>query len=443
MDPDYYSVDLVAGESVFFAVERDDPGQRTELRLYDPTGFDVDLDFFGNPQDVSTVATVAGTYVLEVVAEDACTDYTLTTQVFGAPDCQPDVFEPNDAGPNATVLTAGTYTDLNADAVSPDFYRFAVPANTLFEIEVLGRTPFDDLDLRLTSPTGQNLDNAFFGDTRIVSVYNDAMFARNVILEVETDECAVYDLVATTTPGPQCGIPDVAEPNQTFASAFDLAGSTSPLDDLRSAPADRDRYRVSVPADHRLVAEVDYQAEFNRPDLTLFDAAGFDVDFDGFGTTLVVEDVNQSATAVDYIVQVESPDGCTGYALSWQTIACDADDMLEPNDVPNQLVTVVAGDDLIVNSVSEDYFYVGLVPPGETLTANLTFDHGLGDIDARLEDPSGNRLPGSTGGASVSDEETVVWTNDSAVPQPAVLHVFLYAPQPCESNTYDFSVEID
>ena len=163
------------------------------------------------------------------------------------------------------------------------------------------------------------------------------------------------------------------------------------------------------------------------------------MDGDVSGPTYTVSELNTSSSNQTMWVRVRA-DACTTYDLEWQVLECGIDDPLEPNDVPSQLVTVSAGQDLIVNDTSEDYFYLGTLAPGEGVTAQLSFLHALGDIDARLVDGSGVRLSGSVGGSSVQDEETLRWVNSTPIDQPVLLRVFLFGFQECAMNTYDFDV---
>jgi Bacterial pre-peptidase C-terminal domain. len=85
-------------------------------------------------------------------------------------------------------------------------------------------------------------------------------------------------------------------------------------------------------------------------------------------------------------------------------------DTLEPNDDRSSATAVGSGDSYdglsIHDSTDEDYFAVP-VADGETVIADIDFDHDDGDIDLELLSTTGEELDGSY---STSDGESVSHT---------------------------------
>ncbi|MCA9490787.1 MAG: hypothetical protein KC621_12750, partial [Myxococcales bacterium] len=437
MDPDFFAFEVPEGGAVLADLDLSTtPG--TSLTLYDPSGNVVDVDFFA-AYDVETSNAAEGVWTIGVEVGD-CVFYDLDLQVIGPPSCFDDAFEPNDVRAGAPLLAEGTVSGISTGPTDPDFFRIRVPPGRLVTVEVTAATPFQQVDAQLTNNNGTVLLDAASGATLALSWLNESAQTRTVSLVLDALSCAE----STVTVGfvdVDCSQPDAAEPNGVFGNAT-LLGPLGSMGGLNVSPSDRDLYRLDVPENHRVTAIVTVPDSLPfTPTVSLYDGPdGNIVDSDSFGPAYDVADVNATGSDQTYFVEVGGPDGCTTYDMSWSVQSCSLDDALEPNDSPSQLVTVVAGDDLVVNDQSDDYFFVGVVQPFQTVTAHLTFTHALGDIDADLEDPNGVDLPGTTGGASVSNEENVVWTNNSAVPQPVVLHVFLFGFQGCRVNSYDFDV---
>jgi hypothetical protein len=443
-DPDYYSVDVEAFDTVEATVAFVSDGFSADVGLFDAAGNELDVDFFGTERVVSSTYTgvVPSVYTVEVTSGE-CEQYSIAAEVFAASSCFTDVFEPNDASFNAPFLAEGFTAGLSTGPTDEDYWRVRLQPNQRLDVSAFTNSPADALELRILNRQGTQLLEQDTGGAPSVSLWNTNATARTVAVGVEADSCTDYDLDMAIVDGPACGVADAAEPNNTFLNATVLDGFTSPLPNLSTSPSDPDRFAIQVPNGHRLTAQMNVSLTAGSPSLFLYDIAnGPPRDTDSFGPTYDVSAVNTSGSTATWWLDAEGSD-CTGYDLDWDLIACGTDDALEPNDSPSLLVTVVAGDDLIVTSDSEDYFFVGTVDPGETVTANLSFIDALGDIDADLEDANGNDLPGTSGGAGISDEENVVWTNNTGVSQPVILHVFVFGNGTCTSNTYDFDVTID
>ncbi|MCB9672103.1 MAG: hypothetical protein H6734_21695 [Alphaproteobacteria bacterium] len=150
---------------------------------------------------------------------------------------------------------------------------------------------------------------------------------------------------------------------------------------------------------------------------------------------------NQTGADATWTVEVLS-DTCFEYDILWDVVDCDADDAFEDNDTAAAPWPTIkrSGTGLRVHDGDDDYFRLGTVPAGQTVTLTVDFRHALGDIDADLEDLNGFDLPGLTGGAGVTDQEVVQWTNTTGASVDVLAHIFHFGFSTCLNNTYDFSV---
>ena len=110
-------------------------------------------------------------------------------------------------------------------------------------------------------------------------------------------------------------------------------------------------------------------------------------------------------------------------------------DRLEPNDERVTATDVGTGgsyDDLSIHTgTDEDYFAVD-VSAGEAITADVSFTHADGDLDAILVDSSGTTVASSV---SISDDEAIEYT----APSDGTYYVVVYGYADAE-NDYDLSV---
>ncbi len=112
-----------------------------------------------------------------------------------------------------------------------------------------------------------------------------------------------------------------------------------------------------------------------------------------------------------------------------RTAAQCTDDYLEENDNCAQPALVYGG--FSANLVSlygdDDYFQVYLAD-GEDLTVDITFPHWHGDLDLYLyESGCTNILVGST---SITDDESVIYSNTSGAGKDLIVLVTMWAPNP-------------
>ena len=122
---------------------------------------------------------------------------------------------------------------------------------------------------------------------------------------------------------------------------------------------------------------------------------------------------------------------------------CDTcvDDIYEPNDTATDAFTGVTGTDYVLDQLSEDDYWAIDVPAGGSLDVEVLFTDSEGDIDLQLRDSSGAYL---TGAGSVSDNETLSWTNSTGVDATVSLRVFRFGtPEDYYCQSYDMNIDVD
>ncbi|MFT7678783.1 MAG: hypothetical protein ACI8QC_002780 [Planctomycetota bacterium] len=130
--------------------------------------------------------------------------------------------------------------------------------------------------------------------------------------------------------------------------------------------------------------------------------------------------------------------------------AASMDDNLEENDDCGQEASIGSGtfNDLFVSKTDWDYYSVDVLD-GDTLQVDILFIHSLGDMDIFLYE-SGfcqSFAAGNVGctsslvcGFSASDNEQIVWTNNTGSTQTYTIKVNIYPPGAGDCNDYDMTV---
>jgi hypothetical protein len=173
----------------------------------------------------------------------ALTAALLASAASAAPQCTPDVFEPNDLCAQAAPLGAGNFAGLTATAGEPDFFRVSVPASHRLEVRLHVNSPSPDTiglfslfqDDGSASPcdvAANQLASALFciPQTDVTlgwSAPKHAAAAFIVELSAFNAACTDYDLDVLVVPDPCSTVPDdVFEGNDDCASAVALSTGT-------------------------------------------------------------------------------------------------------------------------------------------------------------------------------------------------------------------------
>jgi hypothetical protein len=202
---------------------------------------------------------------------------------------------------------------------------------------------------------------------------------------------------------------DPLEPNDDRTEATDV-GSGAEYDDVSiDTTEDEDYYAVDVEEGEIITADIFFDHTDGDIDLEIQDSSGYYLS----GSYSISDDESAEYVAEEsgtYYVRVDGFSGDTAeYDIEITTEELD-EDRLEPNDDLSSATELGEGgsyDDLeVTTSGDSDYFRV-YADSGDTITADIFFDHDEGDVDLELQDSNGYYVDGSY---SVSDDESVSYT---------------------------------
>ncbi|MDA8817387.1 cadherin domain-containing protein, partial [Planktomarina sp.] len=212
---------------------------------------------------------------------------------------------------------------------------------------------------------------------------------------------------------------DVTEPNQNFATAYDVNSKASNRLDSAfsllsglsiSSTEDIDFYLIEVSDDEQFAIDLVYSSDVGDLDLVIYDEQRnyIDSSFDGIDIERVT--ISQAGT---YYVEVFGYDGAKGnYSINAQSFAGIAEDIYEDNDTFETAFhfgtqsSSVSGyfEDLTIDKAGDDDYYAFTIDAQADLEISVSFDHDKGDLDVRFLDSAGNWLAEST---TTSDEEKI------------------------------------
>ncbi len=190
-----------------------------------------------------------------------------------------------------------------------------------------------------------------------------------------------------------------------------------------------------------------------------FGGAGTDMIFDGatvvgpdgsFGPAGIFRDgdhpgawCNTDFLDFDDVANTDLPRTPGALNIACPPAMCGADDALEDNDDCMTAAMIGAGTLSALQAVDADAdFFRFTVAPGEIVTASASFTHVDADVDMRLFDADCmNELDAS---GSVSDMESVAWSNDTGMAADVTIEVFVFNGGPgCSFYDLDVSTEVD
>ena len=375
-----------------------------------------------------------------------------------------DGFEENDTCAATAVLAAGTHNGLalkgaaHASGLDADYFQFSVPNGQQLTVDAIFSHAAGDIDIllyeglncaTLTSIGGSATDN------ETVSATNNSGSTLDYSLWVDpygsTFDCNDYTLVVTISNDP-CVNPtaDAYEDNDTCATAQPAAGPA--ISALNVQNGDEDFYIITTQPGALTFIDVNFVHNNGDLDIKLFDdlactnqvAISQSVSDDE-----TVSFQNVSGSPLDVVLHVYgygSGFGCNDYdiAISVSNDPCAvlAEDSNEENDdcvvaTPAPEGTIAAQATFLADP---DWFRVDLTD-GETLTADLLFTHANGDLDMRLWDGCpGTEIDSSE---TVSDNEQIVYTNNSGGSASVYLEVYVWQGSTFSCNSYDLSITLD
>jgi hypothetical protein len=432
-DPDHYEI-VVPGEDAVQVELIGRSGGALDVTLLDAAGNALD-DASTSPlypvAGRNPIATPQGMVV--AVRADGCVTYDVAATTIPAPDCTvDDDLEPNDIGA-PTVLAPGDQPGLRVDGLDPDRYEVSVPSGSGIRVDVVSDGLFGSPMLALVDSLGAVLDSDTLGPDFDVAWVNPGPSTAELVVEVDAGSCIAYDLAVDVRDAPDCTTPDAPDtdgPNDTWSAATALDAQPALVPDLRIDGADRDLYRMTVPAGFQFTAEALTDSVFGQPELRLFDAdpatGAMAVNTDTVGPVFDLEHVNRTGAPVDYTVEVLAAD-CLDYDLTHALVDCTGlDDPNEPNDTVATASVLGTGVDLYVNGGSDDFHRIPTpVGPGQMLVVDATFRDDEGNLSLDAWTTDGTALTDAMGGDSFSDDEQLTWTNTGSAPVDVVIEVSL------------------
>lgn len=278
-DTDVLAFPAVVGRRALVSVTAVDNSPLTALGYASQTATPV-LRSLVNGGALAFNTDVAGSAYLQLrLPPTNSTDQVMYTVVVvweDQPACGTEAGEPNDslATASGSVVTAGSTSRALCTETDQDFHLFHADANQrvtlvfdpgadFYDVEVLDTQgtvvdpggPVSTTPLTLTLATSAASDFIIHVLERFSTAYPDPI---------------AYTFTITSTSRPTCM--DLAqEPNDTFATAFRLSGTTATGD--ACLPSDHDFYAFTTTAAGTITASADFPAGMDL-DLTLYNAAG-------------------------------------------------------------------------------------------------------------------------------------------------------------------------
>ena len=254
-------------------------------------------------------------------------------------------------------------------------------------------------------------------------------------------------------PPPTCTDDDY-EPNDTRAQAS-MQGAFVPdsYDGLVFCEGDEDWYRLTVTEEGSVGGLISGGPGTANLDLGLYDVGGGELETSAAaGSDEVVEACVAPGTY--YLRTYAAGEGNRDYDLlvTFDPEVCAdvcQDDGFEPDDAPAQASATTLpftsnGRELCPGDA--DYHAVDLFT-GDTLVADLTFDHAEGDLDFHVHDTDGTDLtpcPGScspSNGQSGTSNEHLEWLVDQAGCAPCTFYLSVQGYLGA-SNVYDLAIDV-
>lgn len=368
-----------------------------------------------------------------------------------------DGLEENDSCAAATTVTSGFNGGLFVHKTDEDWYRVSTNNGDTLTMTAFFNDSVGDLDIELFDACGNPFiqNSATATDNEQVSVTNNTGGAQDYFLRVfvfatAADDCNNYNLDVDVqgTPPPGCGTPDALEPNDSCGAAIAVGSGT--VNNLTVQDVMDDWYEISLTPGQTLDFNISFSNAMADLDLELFLACGQSVidqsvstsDFESVGLT------NNSVSTQDYFVRVfvwndNAP--CNTYNMTvditgGMPTGCNGADALEPNDSCAAALAQGIGtvNNLTVQDNNDD-FYEFTLTAGQTLDFDIAFTNATADLDLELFDACGNAF--ILNAETVTDDESLSWTNNTGSTQNYVARVFVWNDNaPC--NDYSMTVDI-
>jgi cysteine-rich repeat protein len=375
-----------------------------------------------------------------------CADVTCAATPFCT--CGDDSLEPNDEMRVATDAARSPFTNLRSCGDDADLFRVALGVGDVVEVSLNHVVAEGDIDVGLMNSDGEIVTGSFTEGPSETFSYAAAV-AQDYFVIVSLYEDAgstsgnTYSLTINVTEGDTGCTDDGNEPDDTLRTF--RRGAPGTLSSLRACAGDADVTGIALNYGDTLTASLDFRHSEGDIDLIIVDPFGDEVAF----SDSLTDDETASWTAevggTHFVIAILYDDLGTSagntYALSIEVdvaaTACRSD-AREENDSPLDAPELGAGTVSGLFSCENDAdFYRFNLAAGDTLTATITFDSDLGDLDLELLNATDGQLDSSTG---VFDTETVEF--EAVEAGEVFLHVYSFSG-PGSGTAYSLEVAID
>lgn len=274
-DPDYFWLQLAAGESIQADIAFIHAQGDLDLKLYDGGGGQVDASTSSTDGESVSYTTAEQDFIYVHVYGPAGARnlYDLTVQLEGGDTCIDDFYEENDSTADASAMAEGFYTDLRHCEQDPDYYEVYLLAGETLDATIGFTHANGNLDLKLWDAAGQELD-ASLTTTDDEHVQHTASSSGSVFIHVfslgDTTRNA-YDLDIAISPAASC-TDDEWEENDSFADASDpvFVPGENQLTDLQVCTGDDDFYKFVMLSGESVTATITFTHAAGDLELVLY-----------------------------------------------------------------------------------------------------------------------------------------------------------------------------
>ena len=238
---------------------------------------------------------------------------------------------------------------------------------------------------------------------------------------------------------------DQYEPNDSISTATSILINSTTSANIHNASED-DYYTLNLTSGDMVWANLTFSHSTADLQLNMYRYNGlnnvlFDYSHSSSDNEQVIFNVTSNAT---YYVGIFSSGGASHYNFTIQATSTPSPppptngsgDALEPNEnmsTATQVTPPFSHNNLSIHISSDDDYFAVSLAANETVWANITFSHSLGDIDMEIEDSTSNQLDLSQ---STSNDEAVSASVTTA--QTVYIHVYGWASA---TNTYAITIQ--
>ncbi len=418
---DFYAFNVTLGQEIRIEARFSDADGDIDLRLIEPSG--TTAQSASSTSDNETIVHTAeetGRYVLRVFlfgdsGRRPGNRYDLDITVGGATPpvnpppppatCTDDRFEQNDTEATATLITAGTQSNLRLCAADLDFYGFDLQAQDQVQLSLRFVHAEGDIDAQVLGPTGSVIASGSSSTNDEILSFTAQTAGRYLLstsLFADSGASPGNDYsfeLSITTPTMQCTA-DEFEPNNTVQTAPALWPGSST--GLTLCPGDDDFYTVGLVVEDRVTISLAFSHAEGDIDLSLLGPSGTTVASSASATdneslTYVVTQSGLHRIRARLFGDTGSQPG-NGYDLSFSLVppsSCQPDS-LESNNSSSSPRALQPGGYLTLTACDlDDDWYSLSLSAGVTYTFAALFAHAEGDVDIGLFDSAGTVVASS------------------------------------------------